>query len=88
MKETGTRFIISVPNSMSFAKEQIDEHRSEIANRSEFRLGKDLLYAKAVIREGLGVRIKAYIYYNLAKAADEEDMGQGLSDMQIGKFRI
>jgi len=74
MTESGACFIISVANSTLFAKELIDEHRGEIVSRSECRLGKDLPYAKAVIREDLGFRIKAHIYYNPAKAAAEEEM--------------
>lgn len=74
MTDAGARFIISVPNSTSFAKELIYEHRSEIVNRSECRLGKDLPYAKAVIREDFGVRVKVHIYYSSSKAAAEEDM--------------
>ena len=74
MTEAGTRFIISVPNSSLFAKELIDKHRSQIVNRSECRLGKNLPYAKAVIREDFGMRVKAHIYYNPAKAAAEEEI--------------
>lgn len=74
MTEAGTRFIISVPNSSSFSKELIDKYRSQIVNRSECRLGKNLPYAKSVIREDFGMRIKAHIYYNPAKAAAEEEI--------------
>lgn len=74
MTEAGTRFIISVPNSSVFAKELIDKHRSQIVNRSECRLGKNLPYAKAVIREDFGMRVKAHICYNPAKAAAEEEI--------------
>lgn len=74
MTEAGTRFIISVPNSTSFARELIDKNRSQIVNRSECRLGKDLPYARAVIREDFGMRVKAHIYYNPAKAAAEEEI--------------
>jgi len=74
MNDAGTRFIISVPNSSLFAKDLIDRYRSQIVNRSECRLGKNLPYAKAVIREDFGMRVKAHIYYNPAKAAGEEDI--------------
>lgn len=74
MTEAGTRFIISVPNSSLFARELIDKYRNQIVNRSECRLGKNLPYAKAVIREDFGMRIKAHIYYNPAKAAAEEEI--------------
>lgn len=74
MTDAGTRFIISVPNSTSFAKELIDKYRNQIVNRSECRLGKDLPYAKAVIREDFGMRVKAHIYYNPTKAAAEEEI--------------
>ena len=74
MTEAGTRFIISVPNSSLFARELIDKHRNQIVNRSECRLGKNLPYAKAVIREDFGMRVKAHIYYNPAKAAAEEEI--------------
>jgi transposase len=74
MTEAGTRFIISVPNSSLFARELIDKYRNQIVNRSECRLGKNLPYAKAVIREDFGIRIKAHIYYNPAKAAAEEEI--------------
>jgi transposase len=74
MTEAGTRFIISVPNSSLFAKELIDKHRSQIVNRSECRLGKNLPYAKEVIREDFGMRVKAHIYYSPAKAATEEEI--------------
>lgn len=74
MTEAGTRFIISVPNSSVFARELIDKYRNQIVNRSECRLGKNLPYAQAVIREDFGMRIKAHIYYNPAKAAAEEEI--------------
>ena len=74
MTEAGARFIISIPNSSTFAKELIDKHRSEIVNRSECRLGKDLPYVKSVIKEDFGLRFKAHIYYSPSKAADEENL--------------
>ena len=74
MTEAGSRFIISVPNSSLFAKDLIDKYRSQIVNRSECRLGKNLPYAKAVIREDFGIRVKAHIYYNPSKAAAEEEI--------------
>jgi len=74
LTEAGTRFIISVPNSTLFAKELIDKYRDQIVNRSECRLGKNLPYAKSVIREDFGMRVKAHIYYNPAKAAAEEEI--------------
>jgi transposase len=74
MTEAGTRFIISVPNSSLFAKELIDKYRNQIVNRSECRLGKNLPYAKSVVREDFGIRVKAHIYYSPAKAAAEEDI--------------
>ena len=74
MTEAGTRFIISVPNSSLFARELIDRYRNQIVNRSECRLGKNLPYAKSVIREDFGMRVKAHIYYNPAKAAAEEEI--------------
>lgn len=55
-----------------FARELIDKYRNQIVNRSECKLGKNLPYVKAVIREDFGMRVKAHIYYNPAKAADEE----------------
>ena len=74
MTEAGARFIISVPNSSLFARELIDKYRIQIVNRSECRLGKNLPYAKDVIREDFGMRVKAHIFYNPAKAAAEEDI--------------
>lgn len=74
MTEAGARFIISVPNSSLFARELIDKYRNQIVNRSECRLGKNLPYARDVIREDFGMRVKAHIYYNPAKAAAEEDI--------------
>lgn len=74
MAQAGTRFIISVPNSSLFAKELIDKYRNQIVNRSECRLGKNLPYAKTVIREDFGIRVKAHIYYNPTKAAGEEEI--------------
>lgn len=74
MTEAGARFIISVPNSSLFARELIDKYRNQIVNRSECRLGKNLPYAKEVIREDFGMRVKAHIYYNPAKAAAEEEI--------------
>ena len=74
MTEAGSRFIISVPNSNLFAKDLIDKYRNQIVNRSECRLGKNLPYVKAVIREDFGIRVKAHIYYNPAKAAAEEEI--------------
>ena len=74
MTEAGARFIISVPNSSLFAKELIGKYRNQIVNRSECRLGKNLPYAKAVIREDFGMRVNAHIYYGPAKAAAEEDI--------------
>jgi len=74
MTEAGARFIISVPNSSLFAKELIGKYRNQIVNHSECRLGKDLPYAKAVIREDFGMRVKAHIYYSPAKAAAEEEI--------------
>lgn len=72
MNEAGARFIISVPNSGLFAKDLIDKYRNQIVNHSECKLGKDLPYAKEVIREDFGMRVKAHLYYNPAKAAAEE----------------
>lgn len=72
MTEAGTRFIISVPNSTLFARELIDKYRNQIVNRSECKLGKNLPYATAVIKEDFGMRVKVHIYYNPAKAAAEE----------------
>lgn len=74
MTDAGARFIISVPNSTSFAKELIDKYRNQIVNRSECKLGKELPYAKAVVREDFGIRVKAHIYYNPIKAAAEEEI--------------
>lgn len=74
MNDAGTRFIISVPNSSLFAKDLIDRYRSQIVSRSECRLGKNLPYAKAVIREDFGMRVKVHIYYNPSKAAGEEEI--------------
>ena len=74
MTEAGARFIISVPNSSLFAKELISKYRNQIVNRSECRLGKNLPYVKAVIREDFGMRVKAHIFYNPAKAAAEEEI--------------
>lgn len=74
MTEAGSRFIISVPNSSFFAKDLIDKYRNQIVNHSECRLGKNLPYVKAVIREDFGMRLKAHVYYNPAKAAAEEEM--------------
>lgn len=74
MTEAGARFIISVPNSTSFAKELIDKYRNQIVNRSECRLGKNLPYVKTVIREDFGIRIRAHIYYSPTKAAAEEEL--------------
>ena len=74
MTEAGVRFIISVPNSSLFARELVDKYRNQIVNHSECRLGKNLPYAKAVIREDFGMRVKAHIYYNPAKAAAEEEI--------------
>ena len=74
MTEAGARFIISVPNSSLFARELIDKYRNQIVNRSECRLGKNLPYAKEVIREDFGMRVKAHIYYSPAKAAAEEEI--------------
>ena len=74
MTDAGARFIVSVPNSNSFSKDLIDRYRSEIVNRSECRLGKDLPYVKSVIREDFGMRLKAHIYYSPSKAADEEEI--------------
>jgi len=74
MMEAGARFIISVPNSSLFAKDLIDKYRNQIVNRSECKLGKNLPYAKAVIREDFGMRVKAHIYYSPAKAAAEEEI--------------
>ena len=74
MTDAGARFIVSVPNSNSFSKDLIDRYRSEIVNRSECRLGKDLPYVKSVIREDFGMRMKAHIYYSPSKAANEEEI--------------
>lgn len=74
MTEAGARFIISVPNSSLFAKDLIEKHRDQIVNYSECRLGKSLPYAKSVIREDFGMRVKAHIYYSPAKAAAEEEI--------------
>lgn len=74
MTEAGSRFIISVPNSSLFAKDLIDKHRNQIVNRSDCRLGKDLPYALAVIREDFGMRVKAHLYYSPVKAAAEEEL--------------
>lgn len=74
MTGAGTRFIISVPNSSVFAKELIDKYRSQIVNRSECKLGKNLPYAMTVIRNDFGMRVKAHIYYNPSKAATEEEI--------------
>lgn len=74
MTEAGSRFIISVPNSSLFARDLIDKYRNQIVNHSECRLGKNLPYVKAVIREDFGMRLKAHVYYNPAKAAAEEEM--------------
>lgn len=74
MTDAGARFIISVPNSSLFAKELIDKYRNQIVNRSECRLGKNLPYAKSVIREDFGMRVKAHIFYNPTKAAAEEEI--------------
>jgi transposase len=74
MTEAGARFIISVPNSSLFARELIDKYRSQIVNRSECRLGKNLPYVKDVIREDFGIRVKAHIYYNPTKAAAAEEI--------------
>lgn len=74
LTEAGARFVISVPNSSLFARELIDKYRSQIVNRSECRLGKNLPYAKAVIREDFGMRVKVHIYYNPVKAAAEEEI--------------
>lgn len=74
MNDAGTRFIISVPNSSLFAKDLIDRYRNQIVNRSECRLGKNLPYAKAILREDFGMRVKAHIYYNPSKAAGEEEI--------------
>lgn len=74
MNEAGARFIISVPNSSLFAKDLIDKYRNQIVNHSECKLGKDLPYAKEVIREDFGMRVKAHVYYNPAKAATEEEI--------------
>lgn len=74
MTDEGARFIISVPNSNLFAKELIDKYRNQIVNHSECRLGKNLPYVKSVIREDFGMRVKAHIYYNPAKAAAEEEL--------------
>jgi transposase len=74
MTDAGTRFIISVPNSNQFARELIDKYRSQIVGRSECRLGKNLPYSLSVIRSDFGMRVKAHIYYNPAKAATEEEM--------------
>ena len=74
LTDAGVRFIISVPNSSSFAKELIDTYRNQIVNHSECRLGKNLPYAKTVIREDFGIRVKAHIYYSPTKAAAEEEI--------------
>jgi transposase len=74
MAKAGTRFIISVPNSTLFAKELIDKYRDQIINHSEYRLGKNLPYAKSVICEDFDIRFKAHIYYNPVKAAAEEEI--------------
>jgi transposase len=74
MTEAGARFIISVPNSSLFAKELIDKYRNQIVNHSECRLGKNLPYVKTVIREDFGIRVRAHIYFNPAKAAIEEEL--------------
>jgi len=71
--ESGNRFIIAVPNSNNFTKELIDKYRNQIIGRSECRLGKDLPYAKSVIRNDFGMRVNAHIYYSSAKATAEEN---------------
>ena len=43
-------------------------------NTARGGLGKNLPYAKAVIREDFGMRVKAHIYYSPDKAAVEEEI--------------
>jgi transposase len=74
MTDAGARFIMSIPNSSLFARELIEKYRNDIVNHSECRLGKDLPYAKSVIREEFGIRLKAHIYYSPSKAAIEEEI--------------
>jgi len=65
---------MSIPNSSLFARELIEKYRNDIVNHSECRLGKDLPYAKSVIREEFGIRLKVHIYYSPSKAAIEEEI--------------
>jgi transposase len=67
----GCRFIMSLPNSLKVSTQLIDKYRNEIVNRSECRLGKGMPFAKAVIVEEFGVRVKVHIYYSQAKAVQD-----------------
>ena len=69
----GHRFVIALPNSLNYCAELLKKHKSEIVNRSECRLGKNLPYGKAYEVTTLGFRMKVHMYYDPEKALRETE---------------
>lgn len=70
--EKGLRFIIALPQSLSYVKELISKHGNSIVNSSECMIGKGL-FAKKYESSALGFRMNVHLYYDSFKAATESE---------------
>lgn len=70
--EKGHRFIIALPQSLSYVKDLISKRGKEIVNSSECMIGKGL-FAKKYESNALGFRMNVHLYYDSFKAATERE---------------
>ena len=71
LTDKGCCFVIALPGSLKYVKELIEKHGAEIINRSEYKLGADMLYGKAYEVTELGFRMRVHLYYDPLKAAND-----------------
>lgn len=78
----GYRFVIALPDRLKYCQEMIEQHRQEIVDRSEYRLGSGLPYGKSYETTVLGFRMKIHLYYDPEKALKESEALYELLDAQ------
>ena len=69
----GHRFMITVPPSLRFFRNVVDECKNEIKDNIQYKLGDELIYCKESISNVYGFRMKVHVYYNQMKAAENSE---------------
>ena len=68
--DKGHRFMITMPPSIKLYKRLVDENKDDIVNNIDYKMKDRLMYCKTVEDNTYGFRMRAHIFYNQDKAAE------------------